>query len=105
MNFKKILVLSMLFLSQSLWAGCESSILEGSHTALTKQEAKLGAWEEAKDACYPGEAVKLNIQCKKVKGDKGVEGKAAFRCTQEISCNVCGDDLTRKYEVWESLPL
>jgi len=85
-------------LSQPLWAGCESSILEGGHTALIKAEAKLGAWEEAKDACYPGEATKLNLQCKKVKGDKGVQGEAAFRCVQEVSCNVCGDDLMRKYE-------
>ena len=85
-------------LSQPLWAGCESSIIEGGHTALTKKEAKLGAWEDAKEVCYPGETTKLNLQCKKVKGDKGVQGKAAIRCVQEVSCNVCGDDLMRKYE-------
>jgi hypothetical protein len=85
-------------LSQPLWAGCESSIIEGGHTALTKKEAKIGAWEDAKDACYPGEATKLNLQCKKVKGDKGVQGKKAIRCDQEVSCNVCADDLMRKYE-------
>lgn len=94
-----VIVLVITFaLSQPLWAGCESSIIEGGHTALTKKEAKIGAWEEAKDACYPGEATKLNLQCKKVKADKGVQGKAGFRCTQEVSCNVCGDDLMRKYE-------
>lgn len=95
---KKIFVMCILLLSQPLWAGCESSILEGSHTALTKKEAKLGAWEDAKEICYPGDATKLSTKCKKVKGDKGVQGKAAIQCVQEVSCNVCGDDLMRKYE-------
>ena len=101
MLLKNLLVISMCVLSQPLWAGCESSILEGGHTALSKKEAKLGAWEDAKEACYPGEATKLNLQCKKVKGEKGVEGKDAIRCVQEISCNICGDDLARKYEGME----
>jgi hypothetical protein len=95
---KKLILISLLMMSQPLWAGCESSILEGGHTALIKKEAKLGAWEDAKEVCYPGEATKLNLQCMKVKGDKGVEGKDAIRCVQEVSCNICGDDLMRKYE-------
>lgn len=99
--FKKLSLLCFLFVSQSLWAGCESTILEGGHTALTKKEARLGAWEDAKEVCYPGEAAKLALQCKKVKGEKGVQGKDAIRCTQEVSCTICGDDLTRKYEAVE----
>lgn len=88
-------------MSQPLWAGCESSILDGSHTALTKKEAKLGAWEDAKEVCYPGEASKLSVTCKKVSEDKGVQGQKAIQCVQEISCNVCGADLQRKYEAME----
>lgn len=98
---KKLLLSSLLVLCQPLWAGCESTILEGGHTALTKKEARLGAWEDAKEVCYPGEAAKLALQCKKVKGEKGVQGKDAIRCTQEVSCTICGDDLTRKYEAVE----
>lgn len=95
---KKLLFIGMITFGQPLWAGCESSILEGAHTAIKKQDAKTGAWEDAKEICYPGEATQLSVQCKKVKGDKGVQGKNATQCVQEISCNVCGDDLTRKYE-------
>ena len=98
---KKLLVVCLLILSPALWAGCESSILEGSHTALAKKEAKLGAWEDAKEVCYPGDATKLALQCKKVKGDKGVQGKAAIQCVQEVSCNICGEALMRKYEAIE----
>jgi hypothetical protein len=94
----KIIMTLLVLLSQNLWAGCESSILEGSHTALTKKEAKLGAWEDAKEICYPGEATKITMRCKNVPAEKGVQGKAAKRCVQEVSCNVCGDALTRKYE-------
>ena len=99
---KNIITLFLLGLSiiatQAAWAGCESSILEGSHTALKKKEAKLGALEDAKEACYPGAATKLSMRCEKVNAEKNFYGKAATRCVQEISCNVCGDDLKRKYE-------
>ena len=95
---KKILVIILLVMAQPLWAGCESSIIDGSHTALKKKDAKIGAWEDASEACYPGVATKINVQCKKVSGDKGVQGKKAVQCIQEASCNVCDDDLTRKYE-------
>jgi len=95
---KKITILLLVLLSPNLWAGCESSILEGAHTALTKKEAKFGAWEDAKEMCYPGAALKLSMRCEKVPGSNGVQGKAAKRCVQEVSCNVCGDALTRKYE-------
>ena len=97
-KLKKLSIAILLTLSPPLWAGCESTILEGAHTALSKKEAKLGAWEDAREICYPGAATKLSVQCKKVSGNKGVEGKAAKRCVQEVSCNLCDDDLTRKYE-------
>jgi len=93
-----VLAALVLTISQPLLAGCESSILEGSHTAIKKSEAKLGAWEDAKEMCYPGVATKLSMQCARVSGEKGVQGKKAKRCVQEVSCNVCGDDLKRKYE-------
>jgi hypothetical protein len=95
---KLFMFIFFLVIAHPLWAGCESSILEGSHTAIIKKEAKEGAWEDAKEVCYPGAATKISIQCKKVKGDKGVQGKKAIQCTQEVSCNICGDNLTRKYE-------
>ena len=93
-----LIVAFILLVSQPLWAGCESSILEGAHTALTKKEAKLGAWEDAKEMCYPGTVTKLGVRCGKVSGEKGVQGKAAKRCVQEVSCNICDAALTRKYE-------
>lgn len=95
---KKLIVTVLVLFSSITWAGCESSILEGSHVALKKAEALAGAWEDAKEMCYPGEAEKLSKRCKKVKGEKGVQGKKAIQCTQEISCNVCGEALRRKYE-------
>lgn len=95
---KIVQIIFLLVIANPLWAGCEATIIQGSHTAIKKSEAKAGAWEEAKDACYPGEASKLSIQCKNVGKEKGVQGKAAKRCIQDVSCNICGDDLTRKYE-------
>lgn len=95
---KKLILLCLLGFSQVVWAGCESTILTGSHVALKRADALSGAWEEAKDMCYPGEAQKLSKKCKKVKGDKGVKGQKAIQCTQEISCNICGDALRLKYE-------
>ena len=44
---QKLLLCVMLVLTQPLWAGCESSIVEGSHTALKKKDAKIGAWRHA----------------------------------------------------------
>jgi hypothetical protein len=92
-----VLAILVVFSQQSV-AGCESVLLEGGHTALTKKEAQLLAWEEAKDACYPGQATKLDLECMAVEGDIGVNGKAAIRCFQEISCNLCDEALTLKYE-------
>lgn len=95
---KRIVVCLLVLFAQPLWAGCESSVIEGSHTAIKRADALAGAWEEAKEACYPGTAEKLSKSCKKVKGEKGVQGKKAVQCTQEVSCNICGDALRRKYE-------
>jgi hypothetical protein len=93
-----LLVLVLALISQPSMAGCESSILEGSHTALTRLDAKTLAWEEAKDACFPGEASKLSLSCNKVKGDKGVEGKPATHCVQQVTCTLCDEGLRLKYE-------
>jgi len=93
-----MLMVIALLAGSNVWAGCESSLLKGSHTALTKKEAKIGAWEDAKEVCYPGKAEKVSLWCEKVEGEKGVQGKSAKRCVQEVACNVCGEALTRRYE-------
>lgn len=98
---KAFMFIVLLVIAHPVWAGCESSILEGSHTAIKKKEAKLGAWEDAVERCYPGASTKLTVQCERVNPEKGVQGKAAKRCVQEVSCNICGDDLRRKYEANE----
>lgn len=95
---KVVMFIFLLVMAHPLWAGCESTILEGSHTAIKKKEAKIGAWEDAVEMCYPGVPTKLTVQCERVTPEQGVQGKAAKRCLQEISCNLCGDDLRRKYE-------
>jgi hypothetical protein len=95
-NTIKIFLLGLSFMmSQVAWSGCESTIVNGSHTAATKKEAKLGALEEAVDACYPGVATKLDGNCDK---QKDTPGNKLFQCVREVSCNTCGDDLQRKYE-------
>ncbi len=73
-KIQKILLGITLISCQPLWAGCESTIQDGSHTALKKKDAKIGAWEDASERCYPGDATKLGLQCKGVKGEKGVQG-------------------------------
>ncbi len=98
MRIKTLTFIALCLCSVHSWAGCEASMIEGSHTALTKKEAKLGAWEDAKERCYPGEASKMSVACQTVSGAKGVQGKKAKRCVQEVSCTVCGDALIRKYE-------
>ena len=96
---KTIISLFVLGLSiitaQATWAGCEGSIVQGSHTALKKKEAKLGAMEEAIDACYPGVATKLGGHCDKL---TNAHSSMLFQCVHEVSCNTCDDDLTRKYD-------
>jgi len=92
----KILLIGLaIIMSQSSWAGCESTIADGSHTATTKKEAKLGAMEEAVDACYPGVATKLDGNCEKL---KDAQGTKSFQCVREVSCNICDENLQRKYE-------
>jgi len=94
---KKLLILMVIILSQPTWAGCESTILEGRHTNSALYMAREGALEEAVDACYPGGVTELNLSCTQLDGEN-VPAPSEYRCTQEVSCNVCGADLTRKYE-------
>lgn len=84
--------------SQLSLANCESTIVEGNHSADTKKEAKAGALEEAVDACYPGEATKLDGNCTRLKNQFGENGKKLWQCSREVSCSICGEDLSRKYE-------
>lgn len=45
----------MLFgVASRAYAGCESAILQGGHTAVKKTEAVKLALSEVRDACYPG---------------------------------------------------
>ena len=97
---KNLLILLIIILSQPTWAGCESTILEGRHTSSVLNTAQEGAREEAVDACYPGEVIELNLSCIQLEGED-VQEPLAYRCTQEVSCNVCGADLIRKYEAMD----
>jgi len=98
-NIIKLFLLGLsIITSQAAWTGCESTILDGSHTAIKKKQAKLGAMEEAVDACYPGTATKLDGNCEKL---KDATGSTLFQCVREVSCNTCGDDLARKYQAFE----
>lgn len=95
---KIIIVLLGMLISHQVSAGCEASIVEGGHTALTEQEAISGALEDARDACYPGEAAPMAVSCETVASKQGIAGEPAVKCVQQVSCTLCGDDLQRKYE-------
>lgn len=95
----RFIIAALLALSaQQAYSGCESSIVEGSHSAPVLTEAQTGAWEDAKEVCYPGEAVAMDRVCDRVTGSLGIQGQPAHRCRQTASCTLCGDDLARKYE-------
>ena len=90
----KVLLLALLLgMSQSLYAGCETILVKGGHTALTKKEARSGAIEEVTDACPSLKVMSEMVDCTQLKG-----GSAAHRCTAEAYCNLCDDDLARYYE-------
>ncbi len=92
----KIFLIVILLLSHSAMAAsnCESTIEEGQHTSTNKQQAISSALEEATDNCYPGVAERLTTHCKTLQKDE----KVYFQCTQEVTCTLCADNLTRKYE-------
>lgn len=98
---KSLIVAVLMIVSVQVYAGCESTMVEGGHTALKIKDAKAGAFEEAKDACLAGDITPASLDCTKVDGDIGVAGKPAIRCIQQVYCNICGDDLARKYEALE----
>lgn len=98
---KSLIVAVLMIFSLQVQAGCESTIVEGGHTALNIKNAKAGAFEEAKDACPTGDISPASLDCTKVDGDIGVAGKPATRCIHQVYCNICGDDLARKYEALE----
>lgn len=90
----KILLLALfLGMSQSLYAGCETILVKGSHAALTKKEAKAGAMEEVADACPTLKVDSEMVDCTQVSGES-----AAHRCKAEAYCNMCDADLARYYE-------
>ncbi|UTA48309.1 hypothetical protein L1F30_01905 [Simiduia sp. 21SJ11W-1] len=74
---------------------CEATIIEGTHTHANPSLAIAGALEEAQDSCYPGDAQALTTDCQST---TNLQGKAVHQCTQSVTCNLCGDDLRRKYE-------
>lgn len=88
----------LIFAGQQAFAACEASIVEGSHSAMAEAQALAGAWEEAKDTCYPGEAVKLDHNCESGAAGSGPGSSKQVRCVQQASCTLCGDNLVRKYE-------
>jgi hypothetical protein len=95
---KTLMLLALLFCAAPALAECEASHLEGQHTALQKQTALDGAWEEAADICYPGKSEKLDSQCTSIADSTG---RKQFQCTQTVTCTLCGDDLRRKVEAKE----
>lgn len=98
---RTLLTLGVTLLAPSVWAGCESIIMSGSHTALDQREARIGAMHDARDLCQSKDVTLHDMQCSKVSGNKGVQGKPAIQCRQEIVCNVCDEDLQRQYEAME----
>lgn len=94
------ILLLALAISTGANAGCEASIVTGTHSALTHQEASAGALEDANDRCYPGTASKMNLDCNNVEpSEAGTE--PLVRCEQSVNCTICGDDLIRKYEAMD----
>lgn len=98
---KFLIAIIMGLLMQQAYAGCESTIAQGSHSAPTLAEAKAGAWEDVKDVCYPGRATALDVQCDLVTGELGIQGQPAHRCRQSATCTLCDQNLQRKYEALE----
>lgn len=86
----------LLGVASRAYAGCESAILQGGHTAVKKTEAVKLALSEVRDACYPGEVTVLSQDCRQV--DSGPENAAVTRCEVEASCNLCDEGLRLKYE-------
>ncbi|WP_144394448.1 hypothetical protein [Pleionea sediminis] len=99
---KLISIISLLFalVYSDAFASCEATIIEGKHTASSKDEAVAAAWEDAKELCYPGKAIKETLECKTVPS-KNEESEKLFRCSQKIVCNLCGEALMRKLEAQE----
>ncbi|WP_053981273.1 hypothetical protein [Marinagarivorans algicola] len=91
---KFLIVILCCFSSAIAFANCESTIEEGQHISATQQYAISSALEEAVDNCYPGAAEPLNAHCQSINR----KGEEYFQCTQKVSCTLCADDLTRKYE-------
>lgn len=92
------MALLVLFSQQLYAAGCTATIVKGSHTALNELEARSGAEEDTADICPSGKVTPIHLKCEKVDASRGVMGKPAVQCVQEVSCTICDDDLTRKYE-------
>ena len=78
---------------------CETTLVRGSHTSRVESEARQGALEDAADICPAGTVTPGSLSCEQVDGERGVMGYSALRCIQEGSCTLCGDKLTRKYEI------
>lgn len=74
---------------------CEATIASGSHVAARENLAIAGALEEAQDTCYPGKSEPLDTDCQQ---EENLRGQPVYRCTQTVTCNLCGEDLQRKYE-------
>lgn len=98
---KVIMTVLLLLLSHTAYASCEATIREGRHSALTQTDAETGALEEARDACYPGTITRMALQCDTIEGGFLPAGQTAVQCIQTVSCNLCNDNLIRKYEAYD----
>ena len=95
---KQLIALFVAIFTVQINASCEATIIKGKHSALTLKEAKLGAWEDAKELCYPGQVEKDQLSCQEVinKFDKNA-GKLK-NCVQKVVCTLCDEALIRKLE-------
>lgn len=98
---KVLLAAILAIFCHQAYAGCEATIIEGSHSAASRAEAESGAWEDVKDICFPGKAEKMNAHCEQARSLTDKKSHQIVRCVQEASCTVCDDNLIRKYEALE----
>ncbi len=98
---KTLLLAISLLGSLTAYAGCESSFVEGGHTALLLEDAQQGAMEEAADNCPSGRADLQAMECTELLLDTDEGPQVGMRCVQQAICHLCDDNLSRKYEAMD----
>ncbi len=78
---------------------CETTPIQGSHTARAEWEARQGALEDVADICPAGQVSPTEMKCSVVDAAHGIEGNPAQRCVQQAICTLCGEKLARRREL------